>query len=97
LTKNINSRKTTIKMRNYTEAVVLPTEVFRGDYRIALSWARNRQAELKKAEVDNISYTIEGQEGKEGVVTKHEGKFGGVPPYQPLIHNSKPVSLTNQD
>ena len=32
-------------MRNFTEAVVVSTEAFRGDYRIALSWARKRQAE----------------------------------------------------
>jgi hypothetical protein len=77
-------------MRNFTEAVVVPTEAFRGDYRIALSWARRQQAKVKEGE--NISYTIDGQEDGEGVVTKHEGKFGGVPPHQPLVHSKAPVS-----
>lgn len=81
-------------MRNFTEAVVVPTEVFRGDYRVALALARSRQAEVKEGE--QISYTIAGEEGGEGVVTKNEGKFGGVPPYQPIIHSKAPISANTE-
>lgn len=83
-------------MRNFTEAVVASTEAFRSDYRIALAWARRKQAELNKAEITHTSYTIEGEEGKEGIVTKHEGKFGGVPPHQPLVHKSEPINATTE-
>jgi hypothetical protein len=81
-------------MRNFTTATVAATEAFRGDYRIALAWARSRQKEVKEG--DAISYTIEGDENGEGVVTKHVGQFGGQPPYQPIIHKTSPVNAQSE-
>jgi hypothetical protein len=91
--KNINSlkQKTTIKMRNFSEATVASTKVFTASYGVALAWARSEQAGAP----DNVSYTIDGDEGGEGVVTKHEGFNGGQPVYQPIVHSKEPISLSS--
>jgi hypothetical protein len=78
-------------MRNYSEATVAQTQAFKGSYSVALAWARTEQG----AAPSNVSYTIDGDENGEAVVTKHEGFNGGQPPYQPLVHKKTPVSLTS--
>ena len=78
-------------MRNYSEATVASTEAFRASYGIALAWAKTEQG----AAPDNVSYTIDGDEQGEGIVTKHEGFNGGQPPFQPIVHSKEPVSLTS--
>lgn len=82
-------------MRNYSEAVIAETEAFRSkNYSVAVEWARSEQ----KGAPNNVSYTVATDSGSgDTIVSKHEGFLGGVPPYQPLVHNSKPISLTNQD
>ena len=80
-------------MRNYSESTVAQTEAFRGSYNVALAWARTEQAVAPA----NVSYTIDGDEDGEGIVTKYEGYNGGQPPYQPLIHSKDPVSLTSKN
>lgn len=79
-------------MRNFTEAVVITTDVFKGSYNTALAKARSLQS--KVTEADNVSYTVEGSEDGEATVRKHEGKFGGQPPYQPIVHKSGPITTT---
>ena len=72
-------------MRNYSKATVAQTEAFRAhNYDVALEWARTEQ----KAAPSHVAYTVDitGENG-ETIVTKHEGFNGGVPPYQPIVHN----------
>lgn len=69
-------------MRNFSSANVAQSEAFRHDnYDVALEWARTEQ----KSAPDNVAYTID-HNGDGGIVTKHEGTNGGVPPYQPIIY-----------
>jgi hypothetical protein len=72
-------------MRNYSEATVASTVVFRSSYAVALAWARSEQ----KAALPNTSFTIDGDENGEGVITRHDGYNGGNPPHQPIIADYK--------
>jgi hypothetical protein len=70
-------------MRNFKTVSTVTTTEFTGAYNEALSFARNEQ----KVAPDNVSYTIDGEEGGTAVVKKHEVFGGGSPVYQPIVHN----------
>jgi len=75
-------------MRNYSQASVTSQVVFGSSYETSLAWARSQQAKENAKDKTNISFTIEGEAGKAGKVTKHTGWLGGQPPYQQIVHSS---------
>lgn len=78
-------------MRNFQNPETSTKEVFRGQYAQALEFARKEQQKsIAKGEQANLveSYTIDGDENGEGVVTWHLGTNGAQVPYQPIVHNN---------
>lgn len=75
-------------MRNYSQAVVTSEEVFESSYETSLAWARSQQAKENKKEHTNVSFTIDGEPGGKGKVTKHMGWVGATPPYQQIVHSA---------
>ena len=71
-------------MRNFSEASVTAEHAFESSYETALAWARSQQAKART----NVSFTIEGEAGGQGKVTKHTGWLGGQPPYQAIVHSA---------